>query len=117
MDITQFPNWIITAIFGVIGVAVAWGYFKAEMKTLQEKVSKSEGKIEVLTTGRVGFALKSDCEKFREGCREEMRDELSSIKKAIDNNKTVVLEKFDEVKEFMGYVKGKIEDYNGLGKT
>lgn len=113
MDITQFPSWIMTGIFGVIGVAVGWGYFKAEMKNLQEKVNKSEGKIEVLTTGRIGFALKTDCEKLREECKDGTKEELSSIKKAIDNNREVVLEKFDEVKEFMGYVKGKIEDYNG----
>ena len=84
---------------------------------MKEKISRNEDRIDTITNARTTLILKTDCDKFREECREGVKEELSAIKKAIDANRNVVLEKFDEVKEFMGYVKGKIEDYNGrMGK-
>ena len=118
MDIAQFPSWIVTGIFGLIGVAVGWGYFKAEIKHQKEKSSKLEDQVNSLILSRPTLELKVDCEKNREKCQDDMKNKLIDIKNAINDNKLIVLEKLDEVKEFMGYVKGKIEDYNGkLGKT
>lgn len=117
MDITQFRNWIITAIFGLIGVAVGWGYLRAEVKNLKEKTDKLQGQVEAIILTGITFEPKIDCEKNREKCQNEMKDKLIDIKNAINDNRQIVLERIDEVKEFMGYVKGKIEDYNGrVGK-
>lgn len=113
MDITQFPSWIITGIFGVIGVAVGWGYFKAEIKNQKDKSDKLEEQVNTLILSRPTLELRVDCDKNREKCQNEMKDKLADIKNAINSNREIVLEKFDEIKEFMGYVKGKIEDYNG----
>jgi hypothetical protein len=41
-----------------------------------------------------------------------MADSLTEIKVGIDINRAIVLEKFNEIKEFMGYVKAKMENYN-----
>ena len=79
---------------------------KSEIHLLKDKQSKQEEKLNTIV-------VKADCTKFREDCRESIRDQLIEVKVAVEANRKIVLDKFDEIMQFMGYVNGKIEDYNG----
>jgi gas vesicle protein len=108
--ITSIPTWIITLFIGLLGIAVGWGYFKSEVKHLDQSQKNQDNKIDTLEKN---IQLRSDCRDYRERCQENIKIQIGEIKLAIDKNREAVLDRFDEVKEFMGYVKGKIEDYNG----
>ena len=104
--IAGIPGWVVKAIVGLVGIGIGWGMVKSEIHILKDKQAKQEEKISTIVE-------KTDCTKFREDCRESIRDQLVEVKVAVEANRKIVLDKFDEIMQFMGYVKGKIEDYNG----
>jgi len=104
---TQVPSWIVTAIIGLTGIGVGWGFFKSEVKHLKEDQINQKIKIEGLIT---------HCEAFRTQCRDAMNDKFDEIKSSLSNNKNTATIQFEEIKEFMGYVKRVIEEVNGKYK-
>ena len=104
--IAGVPGWIVTAIVGLVWIGIGWGMVKSEIHILKDKQAKQEEKISTIVE-------KTDCTRLREDCRESIRDQLIEVKVAVEANRKIVLDKFDEIMQFMGYVKGKIEDYNG----
>lgn len=111
--VTQIPSWFVTAIIGLVGVGIGWGFFKSEVAHLKEQSKIDRDKIDRLSTSRPDLQLRADCITFRQSCRDDMDSKFSEIKSAIDKNREVVTEQFDEVREFMGYVRRALEDMNG----
>ena len=111
--LTQVPGWIVTAVIGLIGIGIGWGFVRSEVSHLTEGQKKQEIKIETLESRKLSSGFKDDCESFRGKCQSDMKDKFEEIKSAINKNRETVVEQFNEIREFVGYVKGKIEDYNG----
>jgi archaellum component FlaC len=104
---TQIPSWIVTAMIGLIGIGIGWGFFKSEVTHLKEDQVSQKIKTEGLIT---------HCETFRSQCRDSMNSKFDEIKLALSNNKNIATTQFEEIKEFMGYVKRVIEEVNGKYK-
>jgi len=102
--ITQIPGWIVTAMIGLFGIAVGWGFFKSEVNHLKENQINQRIKIE---------SLIAHCEVFRGECSKRMDNKFDEIKKSISENRVVTTKQFEEIKEFMGYVRRVIEEANG----
>jgi len=111
--ISQVPSWVVTGIVGLVGIGVGWGFVKSEVAYLKEQTKDNKTRIEELAATRANFELKVDCQTFRSDCKKDTDKKFDDIKSAIEANREVVVDKFDEVKEFMGYVKRAIENING----
>lgn len=112
----QIPSWIVTGLIGLLGIAVGWGWFKSEVSHLKESQKSQDTKIENLQKEKLNIAFKTDCGEFRNNCKEEVNKKFDDIKLAIDKNRDTVLEKFEEVQKFMGYVGRVVEEINGKPK-
>jgi uncharacterized membrane-anchored protein YhcB (DUF1043 family) len=111
--LVQIPSWIVTAIIGLLSVAVGWGWIRAEVNHLREDQKLNKQKIDELQKDKLNVAFKVDCGDFREKCRDDVNSKFNDIKLAIDKNRETVLSQFDEMREFMGYMKRAVEDING----
>ena len=114
--ITQIPGWIVTAIAGFIGIGIGWGFVKAEVNHLKEGQQEHKIKIEALDSQKLNGGFKDDCGIFREQCKDDMKIKFDDIKFAINQNKETVTSQFNEIREFIGYVKRAIEEVNGRSK-
>ncbi len=102
--ITQVPSWIMTAMIGLIGIGIGWGVFKSEVGHLKQE--QIDQKIEAKS-------LNTHCQTFRNQCQGEMKSKLDEIKLSLNNTRDTTTIQFNEIKEFMGYVKRAIEEING----
>ena len=102
--ITQVPSWIMTAMIGLVGIGIGWGIFKSEITHLKEEQINQKIKSESLNT---------HCETFRGQCKDEMKGKLDEIKLSLSNTRDTTTNQFNEIKEFMGYVKRVVEEVNG----
>ena len=105
--ITQVPSWIVTAMIGLVGIGIGWGVFKSEITHLKEEQINQKVKIEGMDT---------HCETFRNQCQGEMKGKLDEIKLSLNNTRDITTNQFNEIKEFMGYVKRVVEEFNGRPK-
>ena len=111
--ISQVPSWVVTGIVGLVGIGVGWGFVKSEVAYLKEQTKENKDRINGLASTRSSLELKADCQTFRSDCKRDTDKKFDDIKSAIETNRKIVVDKFDEVKEFMGYVKRAIEGING----
>lgn len=105
--ITQVPSWIVTAMIGLVGIGIGWGFLKSEITHLKEE--QKNQKIEI--TG-----IDTHCETFRGQCQVGMKDKLDEIKLSLNKTRDTTTNQFNEIKEFMGYVKRVVEEVNGRPK-
>jgi hypothetical protein len=110
--LNEIPTWIITALVAFISMGISWGFFKSEVSHLKEADKEKARRLENLETAKTNMVFKMDCGTFREQCQGNIEKEFSFIKSAIDKNREIVLSRFDEFKEFMGYVKRVVEDFD-----
>lgn len=114
--ITQVPSWIVTAVIGLIGIGIGWGFVKSEVNHLKEEQKTQKTKIDTFDSQKLNGEFKDDCGTFREQCRDDLKIKFDDIKFAIYQNKETVTAQFNEIKEFVGYVKRAIEEVNGRSR-
>ncbi len=95
----KLPGWFVTMLMGGMGVAVGWGILKAEVANLKMRMNEASEKLK-------GFVDKQTCAAVESSISED----LVLIKESIDENRRVVTKQFEEIREFMGYVKRVVEN-------
>ena len=105
--ITQVPSWIVTAMIGLVGIGIGWGFFKSEVGNLKEGQKSHEIKIE---------GIKTHDEVFRTQCQGQIKNTFDEIKLSLGNTRDTTTSQFIEIKEFMGYVKRVVEEINGRSR-
>jgi hypothetical protein len=109
----EVPGWIITGVIGLIGIGIGWGFFKSEVSNLRKEQDLQRIKVESLEAKKMDVAFKVDCGAFRENCQGQMDERFVEIKEAINKNRETVVSQFQEIREFIGYVKRFVEQING----
>lgn len=112
----QIPSWIVTAAVGLIGIGIGWGFIRSEVNHLKEEQENQRTKIEELDSQKLNAEFKTDCGDFREQCQDGMKAKFDDIKFAINKNREVVTAQFQEIREFIGYVKRVVQEINGKSR-
>ncbi len=98
---SNIPSWLITAFMGGIGIAVGWGILKAEVKNIKEELKTQKDQL-------THYMKKQECSQIET----VITDDLDEIKGSIEENRRVMTKQFEEIREWMGYVKRVVEDFD-----
>lgn len=104
------PSWIVSLLAGVAGVGVTWGYLKATMDIMKKTIDENVKDIRMLKDRGLNLVFVPECDKIRAECHQVQGQRVSELKEAIMDNRNMVIEKFDEVTRFMGYVTRALEN-------
>ena len=105
-------EWIqaaISAAFGLGGVAVGYGYLRARVSNLAENQNDHAKRILSLENRGIHLMFRENCKEVRDECHGNLCAKFEEVKDEIKNNRLLVMEKFDEISQFMGFVKAIIE--------
>ena len=88
---------------GAVGVGVslgvAWGILKTKVNELERRVEKSEN----ILSHQVG---QERCDKMRDECRFQWRDEFQKLLQQVTSNRDYVSARFEEIARYLGRMNG-----------
>lgn len=101
----------------LIGAGIAYGVLREQVVALKERLiavervnTEQDEKIFGLRDRGQRLVFRDDCRISRDECRHHICVEFDEVKKEIRENRDVAAIGSQEVKEFMGYVKGVLEE-------
>jgi len=100
----------ISALTGLGGVLVGYGVIKEKVNQAQ-KVNEDQGR-RILALEALGMRLifKEDCNISRGECHDNLCVKFDEVKELVKENRTLVANKLDEISQFMGWVKAKLQN-------
>lgn len=110
-----FTEIILPVGSAFFGYLLGYITVRADVKNLREgqnelknTIEKKEIRIKALEDRGMNIMFKTDCGLYRGECQAGVTDQLQDIKDEIRTNRDMVVEKFEVIKEFMGFIKGKM---------
>jgi len=110
MELSPYLNLFVTAISGILGVAVGYGVIKEKVNQAQKTNDDQERRILALEARGIRLTFKEDCNVFRNECHDNLCVKFDEVKELVKENRTLVANKLDEISQFMGWVKAKLQN-------
>jgi len=82
------------------------------MDQLKKTVDDNVKDIKMLKDRGLNLVFVPECDKIRNECHSLQTQQFTEMKVAVMENRKMVMDKFDEVTRFMGYVTRALEDSN-----
>ena len=113
MDLLGFA---INAGGVLVGAGISWGILREEVKTMKRDLRKAEDvnrdqeeKISLLRDRGMSLMFKADCGGLRDDCQDRICAQFQEVRKAIDENRKAAESRHNDIVNFMGYVRAKLE--------
>jgi hypothetical protein len=99
----------ISALTGLGGVLIGYGIIKEKVSQAVKTNDDQERRILALEARGLRLIFKEDCTESRTECRDSICTKFEEVKELVKENRNIVAVKFDEISQFMGWVKAKLE--------
>jgi hypothetical protein len=113
MELNQILQVVVTAISGILGVAVGYGVIKERVAQAQRMNEDQEKRILSLEARGLNIIFKDDCHSARQECMNNFCAKFEEVKELIRDNRNIETSKFGEISEFMGWARARMGSLTG----